>query len=156
MLLLVKLQAWALNFTKSNTPPWGFFTFLKLCKWYQIAQRITYSNMQFIIIDIITWIKDAIAICKWKRQYRFWKIDSSISCLICPTLRVMKWSIYKARRVMRQKTCFWFFIYNWCFKIFNKKTFFVYRWISKENNEKLLIFFLSNRRHNYLMRFYLG
>ena len=29
MLLLVKLQA------KSNTPQWLFFTFLKLCKWYQ-------------------------------------------------------------------------------------------------------------------------
>ena len=28
VLLLVKLQA------KSNTPPWVFFTFLKLCKWY--------------------------------------------------------------------------------------------------------------------------
>ena len=25
------------NFTKSNTPPWVFFTFLKLHKWYQNA-----------------------------------------------------------------------------------------------------------------------
>ena len=31
----------ACNFTKSNTPPWVFFTFLKLYKWYQIAQNIT-------------------------------------------------------------------------------------------------------------------
>ena len=38
MLLLAKLQAY---FTKSNTPPWVFFTFLKLYKWYQIVQRIT-------------------------------------------------------------------------------------------------------------------
>ena len=31
VLLLVKLQAFlACNFTKSNTPPWVFFTFLKL------------------------------------------------------------------------------------------------------------------------------
>ena len=37
MSLLVKLQAY---FTKSNTPPWVFFTFIKLYKWYQIAQRI--------------------------------------------------------------------------------------------------------------------
>ena len=29
------------NFTKSNTHLWVFFTFFKLCKWYQIAQRIT-------------------------------------------------------------------------------------------------------------------
>ena len=27
--------------TKSNTPPWMFFTFFKLYKWYQITQRIT-------------------------------------------------------------------------------------------------------------------
>ena len=32
VLLLVKLQAKACNFTKSNTPPWVFFTFLKY-KW---------------------------------------------------------------------------------------------------------------------------
>ena len=40
VLLLVKLQASACNFTKSNTPPWVFFTFLKLYKWCQIAQSI--------------------------------------------------------------------------------------------------------------------
>ena len=27
----------------SNTPPWVFFTFLKLYKWYQIAQSITFD-----------------------------------------------------------------------------------------------------------------
>ena len=32
----------ACNFTKINIPPWVFFTLFKLCKWYQIAQRITY------------------------------------------------------------------------------------------------------------------
>ena len=30
------------GFTKINTPPWVFFTFFKLYKWYQIAQSITY------------------------------------------------------------------------------------------------------------------
>ena len=34
----------ACNFTKINTPPWVFFTFLKLYKWYQIAQRTTFSK----------------------------------------------------------------------------------------------------------------
>ena len=45
-LILVKLQAEACNFTKINSAPWVFFTFFKLYKWYQIAQRITimYSN----------------------------------------------------------------------------------------------------------------
>ena len=28
--------------TKTIIPPWVFFTFLKLYKWYQIAQRTTY------------------------------------------------------------------------------------------------------------------
>ena len=36
----VKLQASACNFTKSNTPPWVFFTFLKLSKLYQIAEIV--------------------------------------------------------------------------------------------------------------------
>ena len=39
VLLLVKLQA--CNFPKSDTPPWVFFTFFKLYKWYQIAQNMT-------------------------------------------------------------------------------------------------------------------
>ena len=41
-LLLLKLKTKA--FTKSNPPPWVFFTFFKLCKWYQIAQRICYCD----------------------------------------------------------------------------------------------------------------
>ena len=32
------------NTTKSNTPTWVIFTFFKLCKWYQIAQSITYMT----------------------------------------------------------------------------------------------------------------
>ena len=43
VLILVKLQAEACNFTtKINTPPWVFFTFFKLYKCYQIAQRTRY------------------------------------------------------------------------------------------------------------------
>ena len=44
VLILVKLQASACNFTKSNTPPWVFFRFFKLYKWYQIAQSVSYIN----------------------------------------------------------------------------------------------------------------
>ena len=46
VLLLVKLQALACNFTKNNTPPWMFFTFFKSCKWYQTAQSITITDKQ--------------------------------------------------------------------------------------------------------------
>ena len=41
VLILVKLQASARNFTKINTPPWMFFMFFKLYKWYQIGERTT-------------------------------------------------------------------------------------------------------------------
>ena len=41
VLLLVKLQALACNFNKSNTPSSVFFTFYKLYKLYQIAQSIS-------------------------------------------------------------------------------------------------------------------
>ena len=36
------------GFTKINTPPWVFFTFFKLYKWYQIAQRITFRALSNI------------------------------------------------------------------------------------------------------------
>ena len=38
----------ACNFTKSNGPLWVFFTFLKLFKWYQIAQSITCIQLKFL------------------------------------------------------------------------------------------------------------
>ena len=44
VLILVKLNVEACNFTKINTPPWVFFTFLKLHEWYQIAQNNTYVS----------------------------------------------------------------------------------------------------------------
>ena len=37
----------ACNFTKSNTPPWEFFTFFKLYKWYQIVQSISYHHLSY-------------------------------------------------------------------------------------------------------------
>ena len=44
VLLLLKFRLKACSFTKSNTPPCMFFTFFKLCKWYKIAQNITYDE----------------------------------------------------------------------------------------------------------------
>ena len=40
----ILIIAEACNFTKINSPPWVFFTFFKLYKCYQIAQRITYGK----------------------------------------------------------------------------------------------------------------
>ena len=44
-LILVKLQAEACNFTEIDTPQCVFFTFFKLYKWYQIAQRTTFMQL---------------------------------------------------------------------------------------------------------------
>ena len=41
-----KVTSLSWNFTKSNTPPWVFFTFFKWYNWYQIAQN-TYRNQNF-------------------------------------------------------------------------------------------------------------
>ena len=51
VLLLVKLQASACNFTKSTTLTWVFFTFLKLYKWYQIVQRP--AIFFYVALDLI-------------------------------------------------------------------------------------------------------
>ena len=48
VLILVKLQAEGCKFTKINTPRQVFFTFFRLCKWYQIAQRITYLPIVYL------------------------------------------------------------------------------------------------------------
>ena len=56
MLLLAKLQTSAWNFTKSNTPPWVFFTFFKSYTWYQIVQSLTYYLHWITSIDHIAWL----------------------------------------------------------------------------------------------------
>ena len=47
VLLSVKSQAGAYKFTKSNTPPWVFSTFLRLFECCQIAQSITFWRNYF-------------------------------------------------------------------------------------------------------------
>ena len=46
-------MAEAYNFTKINTPPWVFFRFFKLYKWYQIVQRTTYNELNYYCYLII-------------------------------------------------------------------------------------------------------
>ena len=45
----------ACNFTESNTPPWVIFTFLKLYKWHQIAQCISYTFCFIWVSFCYTW-----------------------------------------------------------------------------------------------------
>ena len=65
VLILVRLRASACNFTKINISPWVFFTFLKLYKWYQIVQRVTYGNSKSMIQS-------------FKRQYNIININALV------------------------------------------------------------------------------
>ena len=49
------MQAEAYNFIKINNPPWVLFTFFKLYKWYQIAQRTTYvlKLLENVVISML-------------------------------------------------------------------------------------------------------
>ena len=60
MSLVVNLQAY---FTKSNTPPRVFFTFLKLYEWYQIAQRITWKLTASDKVNLNTVLKNKRLCC---------------------------------------------------------------------------------------------
>ena len=55
--------------SKSNTPPWVFSTFFKLCRLYQIAQRITFYVMTKIIIysgwSAVLEFLELFLNCKW-------------------------------------------------------------------------------------------
>ena len=82
-----------LNFTKSITSSWVFFTFLKLYKWYQIIQNITSSNnihyyvsgtnglvvraldcqCRFLRLKTMAWLQDRISlspVCSRSNEYQ--------------------------------------------------------------------------------------
>ena len=49
LLLAAKLQAKACNFTKSNTPPWVFFTFFKL---QMVLDRAKYHRLRVVKVGL--------------------------------------------------------------------------------------------------------
>ena len=53
VLLLVIIQASAFNFTKINTPPWVFFTFLKIFKRYRIMQSVSYTESKSAHLTVV-------------------------------------------------------------------------------------------------------
>ena len=46
----VKTPWRSVTFTKSITLPWVFFTFLKLYKWYQVVQSVSYMFLAFTFL----------------------------------------------------------------------------------------------------------
>ena len=63
--VLLDLQGEACNFTKSNAPPWMFFTFFKLYKWHQIQQIGSYKGL---------------ASCRVKEDLRCGNSQREVSC----------------------------------------------------------------------------
>ena len=102
VLLLVKLQALGCNFIKNNTPPWVFFKFFKLHKWYN-----AYVFFRTILVGSIFWplpvILNALDCCCvakqsckitcsfkkiWKDSVKrvkihFWHIDDELPIVCC-------------------------------------------------------------------------
>ena len=52
------LLLFSCNFTKISTPLWEFFTFFKLYKWYQIAQRDTYSEAVTSVVSHLYFLNE--------------------------------------------------------------------------------------------------
>ena len=79
VLMLVK-------FTKINTPPWVFFTFFELYKWYQIEQRTTYPCTFLHVLTILYFLTITIVYkfrlnlpAKWKVLLElFFLLDMSV------------------------------------------------------------------------------
>ena len=63
----------ACNFTKGNTPPWLFFTFFYLLKWYEIVQRVTYVLYLLSYFYLGNSIRERIKLnlldLAWKRHF---------------------------------------------------------------------------------------
>ena len=99
VLVSVKLQASACNFTNSNTPPWVFFTFFKLYKWYQIAQR---TRIVLIGSRMLSW-KRVRVLTKWK-----FNIPIQLPCILVFTDNSSYKLYYRKGRTFRDLTLSWF------------------------------------------------
>ena len=89
------LSAKACKSTKSNTPPWVFFRFLKFHKWYQIAQRISHNKRRKCKMF------RAYAVCLYFFSPYYWnthvllKVDSSVPSYHIGTEENEKKQMYK-------------------------------------------------------------
>ena len=54
----------ACNFTKSNTTPWVFFTFLKLYKWCKITESVSFWRQKLLFLQIL------FSAAKWRRKVK--------------------------------------------------------------------------------------
>ena len=71
-----KVAGWSLQLFKINTPPWVFFTLLKLSKWYQIAQRTTNVILKPVHTN---WCKHILLRILLNRDIKFLKSKTTYS-----------------------------------------------------------------------------
>ena len=73
----------ACKFTKRNTPPWMFFTFFKLYKWYQIKQNITFRQTSQGFPEWMMGRNGAsfLALSWWRLETDFYHVKTNL--LIC-------------------------------------------------------------------------
>ena len=71
VLILVKLQAEA----KINTPSWVFFTFFKLDKWYQIAQRTTCK----FFVCILSHRKKGLQPAYFRKEFPYGRLKTQVA-----------------------------------------------------------------------------
>ena len=77
---------WACNFIKSITHPWVFFTFFKVYKWYQTAQRTTQNELFCGLVDRR---KVFSLISKWGNCRRFSSMQSRSNQQSCSMQRAV-------------------------------------------------------------------
>ena len=121
-LLLVKLKAKSCNSIKSKTPPYVFFTYFKVYKWYQISQSVScegLTNSCFWIKFLTTFkfVQSIIAICLVAAIFWIWRIIwvTAITLLnVCLDVYSRFYSITKISLLCNHCLCKYIWtIYEW-------------------------------------------
>ena len=78
VLLLVKLHAEVYSFNNSNSPPWVFLKFFKLCKWSQVAQKVTLEIFSKLFCQGVKPHKNVFTYL----QKSIWRRTADMTCLL--------------------------------------------------------------------------
>ena len=108
VLLLVKLQD--CNFTKINTPSLVFFNFLKLFKWYKIAQHSYVQCVQWKFFKIQTILNNI-----WIKKYGYKFVSIFINCGKVKMFFIIyfrPWVFTFSAGFIKQASFFWWRV-NW-------------------------------------------
>ena len=91
------LLLFSCNFTKISTPLWEFFTFFKLYKWYQIAQRDTFRSRNFSSFSFIL-LKRKLSVSSIIESYN----DLNFDFKIARNDPSLLWDFYISKEIERR------------------------------------------------------